>query len=161
MPTLEFEKVRSQLDDFLRELLRAGRFHLKFDIKRGRGEGPEVLVEFDGEDADLLLARGGEMLAALEHLAAKFLHLSVEEQSLLSFDCHDYKSLHDEELRLIAVTAAERVARSSSPFSLNPMNSRDRRIIHLALKDHPSVRTESEGSGPGRKVVIYSKGQKQ
>ncbi|MBI2818726.1 MAG: single-stranded DNA-binding protein [Acidobacteria bacterium] len=159
MPTLEFEKVRSQLDDFLGSLLRAGRFHLKFLIQAGRGDGPEVLVEMDGEDADLLLAHGGEMLAALEHLAAKFLHLSVEEQSLLSFDCHDYKTLHEEELRLMAATAAERVARSSSPFSLNPMNSRDRRIIHLALKDHPSVRTESEGNGPGRKVVIYPQKQ--
>ena len=157
MPTLDFEKVQSQLEGFLRDLLRAGRFHLKFETKPGRGDGPEVLVEFDGEDADLLLARGGEMLAALEHLAAKFLHLPIEHQSLLSFDCRDYKTLHEEELRMMATAAAERVARSSAPFALNPMNSRDRRIIHLALRDHPSVRTESEGSGPGRKVVLYRK----
>ena len=160
MPTLDLEKVRPQLDAFLRELLRAGRFQLKFELRPGPGVGPEILVEFDGEDSDLLLARGGEMLAALEHLGAKILHLSIEEQSLLSFDCHDYKSLHEEELRLMAATAAERVARSSSPFSLNPMNSRDRRVIHLALKDHPTVRTESEGSGPNRRVVIYPQNKK-
>ena len=157
MPTLDFEQVQPQLDEFLQGLLRAGRFHLKYRIEPGRGDGPEILVNLDGEDADLLLARGGELLAALEHLAAKVLHLSIEQQGLLSFDCNDYKTLHEEELRLMAATAAERVARSSAPFSLNPMNSRDRRVIHLALKDHLAVRTESEGAGPGRHIVIYRK----
>jgi spoIIIJ-associated protein len=157
MPTLDFEKVRPQLDEFLGGLLRAGRFQLKYRIEPGLGDGPEIVVNLDGQDADLLLARGGEMLAALEHLAAKFLHLSVEQQALLSLDCNDYKTLHEEELRLMATTAAERVAQSSSPFSLNPMNSHDRRIVHLALRDHPTVRTESEGAGPGRRVVIYLK----
>jgi spoIIIJ-associated protein len=159
MATLDFETVRPQLDDFLRRLLRAGKFQLKFEIQPGSGDGPVVLVDFDGQDTDLLLARGGEMLTALEHLAAKSLRLSIEQQSLLSFDCRDYKSLHEEELRLMAAAAAERVSRSSMPFALNPMNSHDRRIIHRALKDHPSVRTESEGSGPGRKVVLYRKEQ--
>jgi len=157
MPALDFEKVRPQLDEFLHNLLRAGRFHLKFQIEAGPGQdgGPEVLVLLDGEDADLLLARGGEMLAALEHIAAKFLRLSLEEQGLLSFDCQDYKSLHEQELRLMAETAAERVTRTGQPFALNPMNSRERRIVHLALKDHPQVRTESDGAGPGRHVVLH------
>ncbi|MBI3934620.1 MAG: single-stranded DNA-binding protein [Acidobacteria bacterium] len=160
MPALDFEKAKTQLEDFLGGVVRAGRFHLKFQIVPGRGEGAEVLVQFDGEDSDLLLARGGEVLAALEHLGAKALHLSIEEQNLLSFDCQDYKSLREGELRLMAATAAERVVRSSSPFALSPMNSRERRIIHLALKDNASVRTESEGNGPGRRVVIYPQKQK-
>jgi spoIIIJ-associated protein len=157
MPTLEFEKVRPQLDQFLRDLLRAGRFQLKYRIEPGRGEGPEVLVNLTGEDADLLLTRGGELLAALEHLAAKTLRLPLEQQGLLSFDCDDYRTLHEDELRLMAATAAERVERSSAPFALSPMNSRDRRIVHLALRDHPAVRTESEGTGPARHIVIYRK----
>lgn len=157
MATLDFERLRPQLEDFLRGLLRAGKFQLKFEIHLRSGDGPEVLVDFDGQDTDLLLARGGEMLTALEYLAAKALRLPIEQQSLLLFDCRDYKSLREEELRLMATTAAERVARSSIPFALNPMNSHDRRIVHLALKDHPTVRTESQGSGPGRKVVLYRK----
>jgi spoIIIJ-associated protein len=161
MPSLDFEKAKEKLQDFLSGLVRAGRLHLKFRIEPGvtsedRG-GAELLVEFDGEDSDILLARGGEVLAALEHLGAKALHLSVEDQHLISFDCQDYKNLREVELRLMAETAAERVARSSAPFALNPMNSRERRIVHLALKDNPAVRTESEGAGPGRKVVIYPK----
>jgi spoIIIJ-associated protein len=159
MSVLEFEKVSSQIDALLKDLLRAGRFQLRFRIEKGAGEGPEVLVNFDGEDADLLLAHGGELLAALEHVTAKALRLSADEQALLSFDCRDYKSLHEAELRLMAETAAERVTRGHGPFAMNPMNSRDRRIIHLALKDHPTVRTESEGGGPNRKVVLYPKVQ--
>jgi spoIIIJ-associated protein len=157
MPLLEYEKARSQVDDFLKGLLLAGRFRLKYRIEKGLDSGPDILVNFDGEDTDLLLAHNGELLAAMEHLAAKALRLSIEEQSRLSFDCHEYKSLHEAELRLMAEAAAERVARSRVRFEMSPMNSRDRRIIHLALKDHSTVRTESEGGGPNRKVVLYPK----
>ncbi|HWP85434.1 MAG TPA: R3H domain-containing nucleic acid-binding protein [Terriglobia bacterium] len=157
MAVLDAEALRPRLAQFLEKLLRAGRFQLQFEITAASGGGPELLVDFRGPDADLLLARGGEMLAALEHLAAKSLRLAAEEQSLLSFDCQGYKSLREEELRLIAATAAERVRRTRSPFALNPMNARERRIIHLALRDDATVRTESEGSGPSRKVVIHPK----
>jgi spoIIIJ-associated protein len=155
MEPLDFETVQPRLEDFLRGLLRAGRFNLKFRIERGTPDGAEILVQFDGEDVDLLLGRGAELLSALEHLGTKVLHLPAEEQYRISFDCHDYKSLHEEELRLMAATAAERVSRTGAPFALSPMNSRERRIVHLALKDNNTVRTESEGAGPGRKVVIY------
>jgi len=50
--------------------------------------------------------------------------------------------------------AAERVAETGTPFSFSPLSARERRIIHLALKDLPLVRTESEGVGSERKVVI-------
>jgi spoIIIJ-associated protein len=60
-----------------------------------------------------------------------------------------------EELRLMAQVAAERVIETGEPFTLNPMSSRERRIIHLALKGQPQVRTQSEGVGPERKVVIF------
>ncbi len=63
--------------------------------------------------------------------------------------------LRIEELRVSALTAADRVKRSGMPFSFNPMNSRERRIIHLALRNETAVRSESAGMGPHRQVVIY------
>jgi spoIIIJ-associated protein len=57
----------------------------------------------------------------------------------------------------MAQVAAERVIDTGQPFILNPMNARERRIIHLALKDRPQVQTQSEGMGPERKVVIFPK----
>lgn len=56
----------------------------------------------------------------------------------------------------MAQVAAERVIESGDPFPLNPMGARERRIIHLALKDQSKVRTQSEGFGPDRRVVIVS-----
>src|SRR5437867_3953718 len=163
MSALDIEKLRPQLETFLQGVVRTGRFRLRFQIQTAEpladGQSPELLVQLDGEDADLLLARGGEMLAALEHIAAKVLRLSSEEQHLLSFDCHDYKSLHEDELRLMASTAAERVQRTGQPFALSPMNPRERRLVHLALKDHTRVRTESDGAGPHRHVVILPRKQ--
>ena len=160
MPVLEIESVRSQLEPFLKDLLRLARCNVKFEIlpadrRDGGEEGPEIVVDFSGPEIDLLLQRGGEFLLALEYVATKVLRLGPEEQGLVEFDCNDFKSLRIEELRLTAATAAERVERTGEPFALNPMDSRERRVVHLALRDNPSVRTESQGGGPYRKVVIF------
>lgn len=168
MPVLEIESVRSQLEPFLKELLRLARCNVKFDIlpatpqdaERGaeqgaEEEGPQIVVNFSGPEVDLLLQRGGEFLSALEYVAVKVLRLGPEERGVIEFDCDGYRSLRIEELRLTAATAAERVERTGEPLALNPMESRERRIVHLALRDNPTVRTESQGGGPYRKVVIF------
>ena len=163
MPVLEIESVRTQLEPFLKELLRLARCNVKFEIlpanrqgeQGAEEEGPEIVVDFSGPEIDMLLARGGEFLLALEYVAAKVLRLGPEERGVLEFDCGDDRSLRIEELRLTAATAAERVERTGEPFALNPMDSRERRVVHLALRDKPTVRTESQGGGPYRKVVIF------
>jgi spoIIIJ-associated protein len=159
MPALEIESVRSRLDPFLKELLRLARCNVKFEIvpanrQDAEEDSPEIIVNFSGPETDMLLQRGGEFLSALEYVAVKVLRLPPEERGRIEFDCDDYRSLRIEELRLTAATAAERVVRTGEPFALNPMDSRERRIVHLSLRDNPSVRTESQGGGPYRKVVI-------
>lgn len=164
MPVLEIESVRSRLEPFLKELLRLARCNVKFEIlpvprrdgeQGAEEEGPEIVVNFSGPEVDLLLQRGGEFLSALEYVATKVLRLPPEERGRIEFDCGDYRSLRIEELRLTAAAAAERTERTGEPFALNPMDSRERRIVHLALRDNPAVRTESQGGGPYRKVVIF------
>ena len=160
MAPIENESIPTKLEPFLRRLLQLARFDVTFRFEPGENrepdaESPQTTVNFSGPDADLLLQRGGELLEALEHVAVKFLRLSAEGRAQVSFDCLDYKSLRSDELRLTAETAAERVQRTGQPFALNPMNSRERRIVHLALRDHATVRTESQGGGPFRKVVIF------
>jgi len=160
MSMLALESIRSDLEPFLRRLLQLARWNLKFQIEAAKDRdpetgAPEILVNFSGEDADLLLERGGELLDALEYISVKFLRLAPEERLRIAFDCDDYKNVRAEELRLTAATAAERVVRTGQPFPLNPMDARERRIVHLALRDHPAVRTESQGGGPFRKVVIF------
>jgi spoIIIJ-associated protein len=166
MPALDFEKAKTQLQEFLSRLLKTARIDLRFEIRPGAARSPagnaneeertpELTVDFSGPDTDILLAKGGELLEALEDLSGRFLRLPSEERGRISFDSRDFKMLRVEELKLVAETAAEKVVKSGAPFALSPMNSRDRRVVHLALKDNPAVRTESEGGGPYRKVVIF------
>ena len=80
----------------------------------------------------------------------EMLRMPSEDHSRISFDANDYRLLRIEELRLSAVTAAEKVKRTGEPFRFNPMNSRERRVIHLALRNETAVRSESRGIRTGR-----------
>ncbi|HEY0163300.1 MAG TPA: R3H domain-containing nucleic acid-binding protein [Edaphobacter sp.] len=116
-------------------------------------------MEFSGPDVALLLARNGELLLSLEHLAAKVLRYEHEEHDRISFDAENFKVLRHQELRLAAEAAIERVQRTGQPFSFAPMSSRERRLIHLALA--PSgLPTASSGEGARRFVVLYPAGGK-
>ena len=148
------------LRSFIGLLVRSCRFDLKAEIRVRRPEAPpdvenpDIIVNFHGRDAELVLQRGGELLRAIEYLTLRWLRLEPHYYDQLRFDCNDYKATRIEELKLAARTAAERVKRSGEPFRFNPMDARERRIIHLALKDDPGVRTTSEGEGNFRSVVI-------
>jgi spoIIIJ-associated protein len=145
------------LRDFLEKTVRAAGFQLKVTVSEaapGTGDA-EVIADVDGRDKEILLERGAEVLKALEHLAFRALRLEPEHHEKIHVDCGGYRALRFEELRMTAKIAAERVQTSKQPFRLNPMTSRERRIVHLALKDMPGVRTESVGVGEQRQVVIH------
>ena len=155
--------MRPRIDQFLRPLLRQAGFKLDYEIAEGESvnpdfENPEVVVRFSGNDVDLLLANKAELLLALEYLTMEALQIPSEDHSRLSFDAQDYRALRIEELRLSAVAAADKVKRTGVPFKFNPMNSRERRVIHLALRNESEVRSESTGHGGFRQVVIYPAG---
>jgi spoIIIJ-associated protein len=117
-------------------------------------ERPEIVVIFDGPDKEALLERGAELLLALEYLAVRSLHLEPPFFDRIRFDSGDFRSLRIAELMLSAKVAAQRVRETKQPFRLNPMAPRERRIVHLALKDLAGIRTSSEGIGEERQVVI-------
>ena len=157
---LDRAATREALREFLQNILRVGGLDLKVTVRAAEAsaaeEGePEVLADLDGRDKEVLLARGGEVLKALEHLAFRALRLEPAFHEKIHLDCAGFRALRFEELRMTARVAAERVQSSRQPFQLNPMSSRERRIVHLALKDFPGVRTESVGTGEERQVVIH------
>lgn len=117
-------------------------------------EDPDIVVKFTGPDVELLLANKAELLLALEFLTMEALRFPPDHHSRLCYDANDYRLLRIEELRLSAATAAERVKKSGRPFHFSPMNSRERRILHLCLRNETEIRSESTGSGPFRQVVI-------
>lgn len=153
------DALKPRLDAFLEPVLHNAGFALQYQLlslenPHPEVENPEVTVQFSGGDVDLLLANRAELLLALEHLSMEALKVAAEDHSRISFDANDYRLLRVEELRLSALTAAEKVKRTHTPFHFNPMSSRERRIIHLALRDEKELRSESVGVGPGRAVVI-------
>ena len=155
--------IGPRVETFLNSLLKSGGFHVQFEIQDAQPaeddfETPDVVVKFNGSDVDLLLSNKAELLLALEHVTMEMLHMPSEDHSRISFDAHDYRLLRIEELRLSATTAAEKVKRTGVPFRFNPMNSRERRVIHLALRNESAVRSESAGTGPTRQVVVYPAG---
>jgi spoIIIJ-associated protein len=123
-------------------------------------ERPEILVEFAGPDTELLLARGAELLRALELLALEKLRMQGNEHEKVMFDCRGFRAMRLEELRMAARVAAEKVRKTGSPYQFAPMSSRERRIVHLALRDEQDLRTESEGEGMRRVLVVYPKDYK-
>jgi spoIIIJ-associated protein len=119
---------------------------------------PEISVEFTGADAPLLTARNAELLHAIEHLAAKALRLEPERHHVISFDAENFKLLRNAELQMMADAAIERVRASGRPYAFPPMNSRERRLLHLALSAS-GLPTASTSDGPRRFVVLYPEGQ--
>ena len=155
--------LRPELDQFLVPLLQHAGFDLSYELQtitnpHPEVENPDVTVCFSGEDVDLLLANRGELLLSLEHLSMEAMRLPPEDHSLISFDANNYRVLRVEELRLSALAAAEKVKRTQTPFHFNPMTSRERRVIHLALRAETELRSESVGVGPTRAVILVPAG---
>jgi spoIIIJ-associated protein len=123
----------------------------------GSDPSTSICVELTGPDTPLLLARNGELLHAIEHLAAKILRLEPEQHDLIFFDAEGFKAKRDQELHLAAEAAIEHVRATGRPYSFPPMTSRERRMLHLALTKS-GLPTASSGEGPRRFVVLYPEG---
>jgi spoIIIJ-associated protein len=150
-------ELRRYLDAVLPAAHLEVRFHIDAQDRPAGGEldSAELVVNFEGRDQDLLLERGAELLKALEYIAVRWLRLDAKFYDRVRFDCGNYRADRLAELQLSAQVAADQVRQSRVAFRFNPMSARERRIIHLALKDQPGIRTASEGAGDARQVVIF------
>jgi spoIIIJ-associated protein len=162
-PKYSAAEIGSDIETFLRTVVKRAGFKLSFEIVDAQNphpelENPEVVVRFTGPDVEELLSNRAEVLLALEHLTMEVLGMPPEDHTRLCFDANDYRALRMEELRLSAAAAAEKVRRTGMAFTFNPMTSRERRIIHLAMRNESGVRSESTGFGGHRQVVIHPEG---
>jgi spoIIIJ-associated protein len=157
---LAAEKIAS----LMKLLTTTGGLRLKFRITAGAGaadpdgfERRDIYVECKGPDADLLTDHDGEVLRALEHVAAKILALESEDHDRVSFDADGFKAERAGLLRDAAEDAIDEVEDTGEPFRFSPMSSRERRMLHMFLVDS-GLQTASSGEGPRRHVVLYPKG---
>ena len=162
-PKYSIQETGPRIEKFLRMVIDDAGFDLDFTLEAGdqndaEFETPDLIVKFSGEDVDLILSNRAELLLALEHVSQEALRMHSDDHSRIAFDANDYRALRIEELRMTASVAAERVKSSGQPFRFAPMNSRERRIIHIALRNETELRSESSGTGPYRGVVVYPAG---
>lgn len=145
------------LDSLLGAIFTSSGLALTYSVRvMPTGSIPLLVVELHGEDVPALLARNAELLLALEHLGAKALQLEDEQHDWISFDAGDFKAARDRRVQREAMRAAQQVKATGRPYFFPPMNSRERRLLHLALA--PSgLRTASEGEVPARRLVVYPK----
>ena len=160
----DLAQAAEQIASLMRILTSYGGLRLKYRITAGAGaadpdgfERRDIYVECKGPDAPLLLDRDGELLRALEHVAAKALHLEPEDHDRISFDAEGFKAARVRHLRKLAEAAIDRVDETERPYSFPAMSSRERRMLHLFLRDS-GLQTASSGEGPRRFVVLYPEG---
>jgi len=153
--------VVRNVEAFLELLVANAGFNLEARVEE-RSSGPfhadpTVFVELSGRDAGLLTENRGELLHAIEHVAAQILRLEPEEHDRIFFDAEEFKAKRNRALHQAAQEAIAKVLATSQPFAFPPMSSRERRLLHLAIS--PSgLRSASMGEGPRRAVVIYPAG---
>ncbi|MGA9770235.1 MAG: R3H domain-containing nucleic acid-binding protein [Blastocatellia bacterium] len=138
--------------DFINRILELSDLRLEAAVEP---VGEAIKVQVRGEDRALLLGHNAELLDALEYLGNRIFARAADEDKHLIFDSGSYRAQREKELRLMAEKAAEKVRASRIPFTFDPMTPNERRIIHLALAEDTTVRSESQGNGENRKVTIF------
>jgi spoIIIJ-associated protein len=107
-----------------------------------------------GDDLGILIGRRGEKLASLQHIVNLIVARREGQLNRIMIDVENYRGRREDQLRDVADRAAQRVAQSGKIIQLEAMPAMERRIVHLALAEHESVRTQSVGVEPNRRVVI-------
>jgi spoIIIJ-associated protein len=168
MPIDNLQEAAQKIAGLLASLNKLGGLRLKYRISAPDGApaspdseelAPALSVELAGPDAPLLIQHNGELLLALETIAAQILRLDQRESGLVSFDAANFKALRAAELRLTAETTAEKVRQSGIPYAFPPMNSRERRQLHMAFRGIAGVETASSGEGRDRFLAVYPEGK--
>lgn len=166
MPIADLQQAAQTIAGFLASLNKLGGLRLKYRIMAGDGardpeglEARQIYVELGGPDVPLVTQHNGELLRALETVAAQMLRLDQREHDLISFDAGNFKALRAQELRMAAEAAAEKVIRTGVPYAFPPTNSRERRLLHLAFKSIEGVETASQGEGMDRFLAVYPAGK--
>jgi spoIIIJ-associated protein len=120
----------------------------------------KLVLNVRGRDLGALIGRRGETLDALQYITRLIVGREVERRVHLVVDVEDYRLRRERSLYSLAERMAERAVATGQRQVLEPMPPAERRIIHVALRDHPDVETESVGQDENRKVTIFLKGNK-
>jgi len=124
------------------------------------GHFRHLLVDLQGKDLSILIGRRGETLSALQYITRLIVGKELQRPVGIVIDVEGYRTRRERQLKQLAKRMAQQTVERGRSMSLEPMPANERRIIHLELKDHPQVYTESIGEGDHRKVTIKLRSDK-
>jgi spoIIIJ-associated protein len=152
--TLDPQTLRAL--EFVRKLVHSMQMDAEVDLAPDDGEGSadEIRLEIEGPDAGRIIGKRGAVLEAIQYLTGRIAHKPGEPRRHVAVDAEGYRARHEDQLSEMARRLAERVIAEGKIITFDPMSARDRRVVHMALKDIEGVRTESHGEGPDRRVQI-------
>lgn len=154
----EVDLAAQALDDILQILDIDAQITIREPLSPGEGLGSvRAIVDISGEDLGVLIGRRGDTLSSLQHLVNLIVGKRVPDAAGVAVDVEHYRHRREEQLSALAERMADRVRRTGSSITLEPMTAADRRIIHLVLAEDREVQTYSIGEGESRKVVISSR----
>ncbi len=147
---------RQTVVDLLEKMKITAHVEVHFGDPDDDGEQP-ILVDIQGDDLAILIGRRAEILNALQYITNLIVSKQVEHWVQVVVDVQGYRARHERQLRQMAQRMADQAMKAGRRQMLEPMPASDRRIIHLELRNHPGVTTQSVGEEPTRKVTIIPK----
>jgi spoIIIJ-associated protein len=156
------ENIRAIAQATVSELLEKMRIHkatvtTRIDQNGGRDGVDSIIVDINGDDLSILIGKRAETLNALQYITRLIVGKEVGRGVNLVVDVEGYRSRRERSLRQLAQRMASQAVKSGRRQTLEPMPANERRFIHIELKDHDEVYTESVGEEPRRKVTIIPK----
>ena len=143
-----------QIARFVQDVVNAMGAALTVTIEE-TAEGTRINLE--GEDGGVLVRRGGEGLQALQHIVATAFRKQLGDDNRIVIDCNGFRKDKDAELRQMARFVAEKARSSGMSQEMGPLNPYERRIVHLAIAEDPTVTSESIGDAFLKTVIISTK----
>ncbi|GAB4542231.1 MAG: KH domain-containing protein [Anaerolineales bacterium] len=116
-----------------------------------------INVDIRGDDLSGLIGKHAETLSAFQYVASLMVGRQTQQWVQLAVDVEGYRSRRERQVRLLAQRMAEQVTKTGKRAALEPMTASERRVVHIELRGHPAVTTESSGEEPHRKVIILPK----
>jgi spoIIIJ-associated protein len=144
----EWVEVARQL---MQGLLR--RLGIETEVEASIKEG-DIYLEVKSDDGGILIGKHGRTLDSLQIIISRMVNKQIKKPVRIVLDVAGYKKRRADSLEKMAGRLGENVKRTEKEVTIGPFNAHDRRIIHIALKEDLSLKTESLGEGEWKKIKI-------
>ena len=155
-PAVIDDSIIDETKSYLEKLFAAMEMEVTIDIQLDKVTRT-MSIDVEGPEMGIIIGKRGQTLDSLQYLISLFVNKKSETYIRVKLDTENYRERRRETLENLAKNISFKVKRSRRPFSLEPMNPYERRIIHSTLQNDKYVTTKSEGEEPYRKVVVYPK----